>query len=151
MPRSFSINLDGGSLTAAVTTVLEFTAPATKSVIVTRAWLSQRSNTTSAQQAVQILRRSTASTAVASGTLSNSPMDAGDSAFGGTSRQLATVLGTAGAILYADSFNWQNGWLWLPVPEERIIVAGAGILSLHLPVAPAALTISCGFDIIELG
>lgn len=147
--RVFSLEVDGGSLTAAITTVIEFTAPATKSVIVTRAWLSQGSNTTSAQQRVQILRRSTASTNV--GTALANPNDAGDTAFGGTARALATVLGTAGAVLYTDNFNWQNGWLWLPVPEERIIVPGGGFLSLHLPVAPAALTISCGFEVIELG
>ena len=147
--RAYALTVDGGTLTAAITTLIEFTAPATKSVLVTRAWISQRSNTTSAQQAVQILRRSTASTNV--GTALTNPLDAGDTAFGGTARALATVLGTAGAVLVPDSFNWQNGWLWLPVPEERIIVPGGGFLSLHLPVAPAALTISCGFDVIELG
>jgi hypothetical protein len=147
--RVFALEVDGGSLTAAITTVIEFTAPATKSVIVTRAWISQRSNTTSAQQPVQILRRSTASTNV--GTAVLNPLDAGDTAFGGTARALATTLGTAGVVLNSDTFNWQNGWLWLPVPEERIIVPGGGILSLHLPVAPAALTISCGFNVIELG
>lgn len=147
--RVFSLSVDGGSLTAAITTVIEFTAPATKSVIVTRAWLSQGSNTTSLSARVQILRRSTASTNV--GTALTNPNDAGDTAFGGTARALATVLGTAGAVLYTDNFNWQNGWLWLPVPEERIVVPGAGILSLHLPVAPAAVTISCGFEVIELG
>jgi len=147
--RAYAIQVDGGSLTAAITTLIEFTAPATKTCIVTRAWVAQSSNTTSAQQRAQILRRSTASTNV--GTALTNPLDAGDTAFGGTARALATVLGTAGAVLYADAFNWSNGWLWLPVPEERIIVPGGGILSLHLPVAPAALTVSCGFDIIELG
>lgn len=146
--RAYTIQIDGGSLTAAITTLVEVTAAAAKAMIITRAWIGQRSNTTSAQQAVQILRRSTASTNVSSPV--NNPLDASDTAYGGTSRGLATVLGTAGAVLVSDSFNWQNGWLWLPVPEERIIVGGAGILSLHLPVAPAALTISCGFELLEI-
>jgi len=147
--RAYSIQIDGGSLTAAITTLVEITAAAAKVCLITRAWVSQRSNTTSAQQAVQILRRSTASTNVSSPL--NNPMDAGDSAFGGTSRGLCTTLGTPGAVLYSDSFNWQNGWLYLPVPEDRPIVTGGGILSLHLPVAPAALTVSCGFDLLEIG
>ena len=147
--RVHAVMVDGGSVTAVATTLIEFTAPATKSVLVTRAWISQRSNTTSAQQAVQILRRSTVSTNV--GTALINPLDAGDTAFGGTARALCVVVGTAGAVLYTDSFNWQNGWLWLPVPEERIVVAGGSFLSLHLPAAPLAMTISCGFDIIELG
>ena len=147
--RAYSIQLDGIAVSAVATTLVEFTSGALKVSIVTRAWISQRSNTTSAQQAVQILRRSTASTNVSSPL--NNPLDAGDTAFNGTSRGMCTVLGTAGAVLYSDAFNWQNGWLWLPVPEERIIVVGAGILSLHLPVAPAVLTLSCGFEILELG
>jgi hypothetical protein len=147
--RAYSLVLDGQSLTAAITTLIEMTAAAAKSYILTRAWISQRSNTTSQQQSVQILRRTTVSTNVAT-PLSN-PYDAGDSAFAGTVRGLATVLGGAGAVLYSDSFNWQNGWLWLPVPEERIFLPGAGILALHLPVAPPALTVSCGIDILEIG
>jgi glutamate dehydrogenase/leucine dehydrogenase len=153
MARTYSINLDRGSLTAAVTTLLEFTAPATKSLIVTRAWIAQNLNTTSAQIAIQLVRKSAAGTAVASGVLTNAPVDAGDSAFGGTSRQMCTALGTLTTVVYPDAFNFQNGWLWLPVPEERIIVPGAGILGMHMAVAPPAYTvgISCGFEVIELG
>lgn len=147
--RAYSVNIVGGSLTAAITTLVEITANANKSCIITRMWLSQQANTTSAQQAIQILRRSTASTNVS--TPNVNPYDAGDAAFGGTVRGLATTLGTPGAVLYADSFNWQNGWLWLPVPEERIVVTGGSILSLHLPVAPPAQTVNCGMDVIELG
>lgn len=147
--RAYDIVVDGGTLTAAVTTLVEFTAPATKSVIITRAWVSQGSNTTSAQQRIQILRKSAAGTNV--GTATAVPTDAGDTAFGGTVRALCTVLGTLGVIPITDSFNWQNGWLWLPVPEERIVVPGGGIVGLHLPVAPAALTVQCGISVLEIG
>src|SRR5881296_2627193 len=102
--RSYSIRHDRVALTAAVTTVIEFTAPATKSCFVTRAWLGQSSNVTSAQQAIALMRRSTASTNVTAPVAD--PEDAGDAAFGGTVRGLCTTLGTAGAILYPDTFNW---------------------------------------------
>jgi hypothetical protein len=149
MPRAYSVTLDGQSLTAAVTEIITLTAHTNRSCIVTRAWLSQRSNTTSAQQAVKIVRQSASGTSVVTPAIN--PLDPDDAAAGFTAKGLCTTLGTDTTVQYSDSFNWQNGWLWLPVPEERIVVVGAGILTLKLPVAPAALTISAGLDVIELG
>lgn len=147
--RAYSINLVGASLTAAITAVIEFTAHTNRSVLITRASLSQQGNTTSAQQAVQILRQTTAGTNVT--TPNSNPLDVDDSAFGGTVRGLCTTLGTAGAILYPDSFNWQNGWLYLPVPEERLTTVGAAFTALKVPVAPPAQTINACLDILEIG
>jgi outer membrane receptor protein involved in Fe transport len=146
--RAYSITQTGASLTAAITAVTETTVGATKALIITRATLSQQSNTTSAQQAVQILRQSTAGTNVVSPVAT--PADAGDTAYNGTVRGMCTTLGTAGVILYPDSFNWQNGWLYLPVPEERYTTTGAGIVALKVPVAPAALTVNSVIDVLEL-
>ena len=147
--RGYSINLVGASLTAAITAVIEATAHTNRAMIITRASLSQQGNTTSAQQAVQVLRQSTAGTNVT--TPNNNPLDPDDAAAGYTVRGLCTTLGTAGAILYPDSFNWQNGWLLLPVPEERISVVGAGIVALKVPVAPPAQTINAAVDVLEVG
>jgi hypothetical protein len=147
--RAYSLNLVGVSLTAAITVIEEITAHTNRSVICTRASLSQQGNTTSAQQAVQLLRESTASTNVTSP--NSNPADPDDTAAGFTSRGLCTTLGTAGAILFPDSFNWQNGWLYLPVPEERLSVVGAGIFALKVPVAPPAQTINACLDLLEVG
>jgi len=147
--RAYAITLTGGALTAAITAVNEFTGHTNRATIITRATLSQQSNTTSTQQPVQLLRQSTAGTNVTSPVAS--PADVDDSAFGGTVRGLCTVLGTAGAILYPDSLNWQNGWLYLPVPEERLTTVGAGITALKLPVAPPALTVNSVIDVLEVG
>lgn len=35
-----------------------------------------------------------------------------------------TTLSTVQTVLVEDSFNVQSGWLWMPTPEERIIVPG---------------------------
>jgi hypothetical protein len=147
--RAYSVTLDGVSLTAAITELITITAHTNRSLILTRAWVSQRSNTTSAQQAIKIVRQSASGTTVSAPALN--PLDPDDAAAGFTAKGMCTVLGTDTTVQYTDSFNWQNGWLWLPVPEERIVVVGAGIISLKLPVAPAALTISCGFDVLEVG
>lgn len=149
--RAYSVTLTAGTLTAAITTVIEVSAAAAKCIIITRAAMSQQGNTTSAQQAVQLLRQSTNGTNVTSPVAT--PGDASDTAFGGTVRGLCTTLGTAGAILYPDSFNWQNGWLYLPVPEERYTIGGSTTTStaLKLPVAPPAQTVNAVMDVLEVG
>jgi len=43
---------------------------------------------------------------------------------------------TAGDVIIRDTFNVLNGYLYLPVPEERIVVPPGCALSLDLPVAP---------------
>ncbi len=56
-----------------------------------------------------------------------------------------TTLSTVQTVLVDDAFNVQSGWLWMPTPEERIIVP-AGVTNgfiVGLLTAPAdALTMS---------
>lgn len=148
--RSYSIALplDTASGTS-IETLVETTVAAAKAVILLRAWCSQRSSTTSAQQDIQLVRKSVAGTNVTSPVAN--PLDASDSAYGGTVRGMCTAEGTLGANIYSDSFNWVNGWLWLPAPEERIVVGGGGIFGLRLPTAPPSLTINAGIDVMEIG
>jgi len=150
MARAYAVTLVGVATTAAVTAPLGIQAAANKPCLICRASISQQSNTTSQQQAVEILRRSTGSTNVS--TPNKNPMDGGDSAAGFTAIGMAVTLGTAGAILLSDSFNWQNGWLFLPVPEERhVVTAVITEWSLTLPVAPPVLTTNDTVDVLELG
>jgi hypothetical protein len=149
--RAYAVALPANtSLTAAATGILGVQAAANKPCIIVRAALSQSSNTTSTQQGIQILRRSTTSTSVATPT--KNPMDGGDAAASFTALGVATALGTAGAVLYEDSFNWQNGWLWLPVPEERhYVTAVITEWSLSTSTTPPALNINSTVDLLELG
>ena len=149
--RAYGCNIAAGSLTAAATTIWETSAGTQKLGIITRAWLGQQSNTTSAQQGVQIARQSTNGTNVTSPVAT--PADISDTAITMVVRGLATTQGTLGAVLYPDTFNWQNGWLYLPVPEERITVSGATTTStgLRTLTTPPALTINTGWDMLEIG
>jgi hypothetical protein len=147
--RAYSVNQVRVSLTAAITEAITITAHTNRSLIITRAWVSQSGNATSAQQAIALLRQSASGTSVTAPNVN--PLDPDDTAAGFTVKGMCTTLGTDGAVLYTDSFNWQNGWLYLPVPEERPVVVGAGIVCLKFPVAPVAQTLNCGIDIIEVG
>ena len=57
--------------------------------------------------------------------------------------------------LIPDGFHLQNGWLYLPTPEERIRVSGGGgedNVGFRFPTAPdASITISYGVIWGELG
>jgi hypothetical protein len=148
--RAYSLNLVNQSLTAAATGIIGIQPVANKPIIIVRSALSQSANTTSVQQGIEWLRRSTTSTNVTAP--NKNPLDPADTAIGAAVVGLSTVLGTAGAVVYADSFNWQNGWLYLPVPEERIIATAAlAEVSLTTTQTFTAETINCSVSVLEIG
>lgn len=77
-----------------------------------------------------------------------------DSAAGFTARvndtTVATTSGTAQTLI-ADGFNVRAGYIWLPAPEHRIVVANAEAVVVRLNLAPAdSLTISGTLVVREL-
>jgi len=113
-----------------------------------RAWCSQHGSTTSQMLGVRI-----AVQASAFGTYTATtpvPLVAGGNASGiagGTAGAAATAgtdssanaAGTKTNLIY-DAFNNLNGWLYIPVPEERIIVPTDTAIVLALVGTPATLT-----------
>jgi hypothetical protein len=66
-------------------------------------------------------------------------------ASGVTVKWKATAEGTDGVIEQDDTFNVLAGYLYLPVPEERIWVPPSGIIALKFPATPDNLPYSFGF------
>src|SRR5690242_10842975 len=141
----------------AITTILQIKAGAAKPIEILRAWASQVSSTTSTQVQIGLVRLSVAGTvtaAVAADVKVTNPSDGASGVQLGTSATgyLATAEGTVSDMTYPDNFNILNGWLYLPVPEERIIVPGAGLLALKFLAAPGgAWNWSAGIVFRELG
>jgi len=148
--RLYSINHQDVSPAASIQTLIEFTAGAVLSCCVVRANCSQKGSTTTNQQDISIQRKTAVGTNV---TAPNArQLDPGDAAFGGTVRGLETTEGTVGDVDYPDSFNWVNGWTYLPYPDERVWQPGAGIQSLRLPTAPpSGLVVNASILIGEVG
>src|SRR5262249_16788776 len=138
-----------GSLTAAATTLIEITNHTNRSTGCTRAWLSQQSNTTSSQQAIEIAEQSTSRTSVAAPTIV--ALDKEDPSARFTVKGPLTTQGTMGNVKYADQFNWKKGWLSLPVPEERIFEPGAQVWGIRTNTTPPALTVNTGLNVLEIG
>jgi hypothetical protein len=118
---------------------LQIAAPAGTGLEIVTFELGQETSETSQQEVVTAQRRTTASTLPT--TVTPSKLQPGDPAAIATVHSgIATGTGTAGDVVGRWSFNVLNGLLYVPVPEERIIIAPGGWLTFQFPTAPAANT-----------
>ena len=139
--------MDAVSVTIAKTLV-GINAPAGKICEIIRAWVDF-SSTTSTVIDVRLKRHTAAGTSTAFTPLLLHP---GDIAAGATAGINYTAEGTLGDILLRNTVNYLNGFLYLPVPEERLIVGPSGRFGIELPTAPgAAVTITAGIIWGEIG
>ena len=137
--RSYTINMNGVAVTSAIT-LLQYKAGSSNIAKILRVQVTQSNQSSSAQQTVAILRKSGAATVT-----SYTPrlIDPGDSAAGGVGGTTATGTnasgeGTNGDILLQQDFNVLNGWLYVPTPEERIVIAPSGIVGITFINAPGS-------------
>ena len=146
--RKYVALMEGVSVSTAISLV-EFTAPSDAIVELLSAWITQDTSETSTQEVAAILRKTAAGTGTS---FTARLLEPSDAAFGGTCRTLMTAEGTAGDILVREGFNILNGFIYKPVPEERIKVPPSGILAIKFAVTPAAaITISAGLVFREIG
>jgi hypothetical protein len=151
--RTYSVRMNNVAVTGAITLV-QIVAGSTSILRILRAWCSQSNQTSSVMQRIQINRKSGAATVTSFTPLQFDPGDAASAAVGGTSATgtNASAEGTDTDVDVADNFNVLNGWLWVPTPEERIIVPPSGIIGLKFPTAPgSSMTVSAGFIFGEEG
>ena len=147
----YTVALVAQAVTGGITLV-QVKAGANRRVAITRAWCSQSNQTTSAQQRIQVVRKTAAATVTSSTPLLVNSITAAAEAVGGAAATgvNATAEGTDGDVLVHDVFNVLNGWIWIPTPEERPIVLPAGIIALKFPAAPgSSMTVSAGFNFYE--
>ena len=139
--RAYVARLDATAVTGAIT-LIQVTAPSTSGIHLLRAWCSQSSSASAAQLPIELIRK----TATVTGT-SFTPlaMDENDPAAASTVLVNATAEGTDGNILIRECWDYLNGWLWVPTPDERIAVKAGGLVALKLPTAPSAsVTLQAG-------
>lgn len=143
-PKTYVVNMTAVSVSGAIT-LLQLKAGASVPLELIRANCSQSNSTTSAMQRVQILRKSSAATVTSFTPLKYNSADAASTVSSGTSATgtNASAEGSDGDVLYQFSFNVLNGWEWLPVPDERIVVGVGEIVAVKFPAAPgSALTVT---------
>lgn len=134
----------GGMTVSTAITLLQVATHATRPVEVLRASLTQRGSATSVQEKIALIRKSAAATVTAAvvGThlLKLNPNDQSPSLQLGTALTgiVATVEGTNTDLTLEEGFNVLSGWLYLPVPEERISIPPAAFFAMTFITAPAA-------------
>ena len=104
-------------------------ATAGSNIRILRAWVGQQASETSDQLGVMIALKASAFGTYTSTTPINHFPGGATSLVGGTAGAEGTCgtdasaegAGTVTPIIY-DGFNNLNGWLWVPTPEEQIIV-----------------------------
>lgn len=144
----YLVHGDAQTVSTAIT-VLEVAAPSTAVLIVHRAWIAALTTTAGAAR-WRILRKSGSITGTAAPP-TPAPIDA-SAASGATVKWLATNEGTDGTVLWESVFRLDGGeGLYLPVPEERIIVPPSGIIAIKFPAAPTSNSYTFGMMYEELG
>jgi hypothetical protein len=129
-------------------TILQLTAHSTSGIQIIRAWVTQSTSTTSSQTAIQLVRKSATATGLSS--ITPVKLSTLDPAAVTTAGHTATGEGTDTDVLIREGFNILNGWVYLPVPEERIDVPPSGIIGLKFPSAPASATYEYGIVFVEV-
>lgn len=142
--RVYSVAMQAVSVSSAIT-LLQIKAGSTGALQLLRVRISQSNQTSSAMQRAQILRKTAAATVTSYTPKLYDPGDAAAQAVGGVAATgtNASVEGTDGNVLYEETFNVLNGMLWIPTPEERIVVPASGFIAVKFADAPgAAMTTS---------
>lgn len=151
MGRLYVINHQATVVAGAIS-IIQLKAGASNICKIHRVSISQTASTTSAQIRAQIVRKSAAATVTSFTPLLVDSGDGAAKSVGGVAATgiTATVEGTDSDVLISDTFNALQGWLYLPTPEERLIVPANGIIALKFPVNPA-LTITAQMIYEEIG
>ena len=150
----YTMNAANITVANAAVTLLNIHTAATgrgSEVIIHRMWVSQQANVTSAMVRINWGWKVTAfptlvalSTAVVQGSKSNAPAAILVGATDGSTGKLGMNASAEGAgalsVIGSDAFNALNGWLWIPTPDERIVIGPDISFSLQFPAAPGTLT-----------
>ena len=62
-----------------------------------------------------------------------------------------TTQGATPTVLLADSFNVQAGWLYVPTPEERMVVSPSGVFAVEVSAPADSVTFSGSITFEEIG
>jgi hypothetical protein len=148
----YSVTMQNQTIVADATLVIIHTdstlGTRASTIRILRAWCNQQATETSDQLGIMLARKESAfgtytsttptphfvggpASAIAGGT-------AGAEATSGTDAS-AEGAGTVTPIVY-EGFNNLNGWLWVPTPEERLIVPTDTAVIVKIVGTPATLT-----------
>lgn len=133
--------------------LFEVVAPADSAVAIHGVMISQSSDAgDSASEQLNILIHRASTSGSGGSSVTASPLNVGDAAFGGTVEANNTSQGTEGTQLHAECFNIMAGLCIWWTPETRLILSPSGRIVVELQSTPAdALTMSGTIYFEEIG
>ena len=153
MGRIYSASFDDVSVAAAQSLFNVATdtsgSPLLVAVAIHQIAFGQRSLTTWEAKPLRFVRTSGAYTTSSGGASATPrPHNFGDAAATATARTNDTTAasGGTGVTVMTDEWVFLNNYLYLPAPEDRIIIAPGQCFQLYLPTAPSGAT-SCSGSI----
>ena len=152
MGRMYSATFEEVAATAAQD-LFEINAPADSVVLVHGVVISQSSDAgDSESEQLNVLVHLGSTSGSGGSSVTASPLNLGDAAFGGTIEANNTSQSTEGTFIHAESFNVMAGLqIWLP-PECRWAISPSDRLIIELQTTPAdSLTISGTVYLEEIG
>lgn len=143
--------------TTADRALLQIQAPTDTSIVILRAWVNQETSEASLQTGIRLARKSAAQTVtaavIATDVFPLDPDDAASTVQVGTAATgyVGTTAGTTSGVLIQEGYNVVgNGWLYLPVPEERILLKAGAIIALESTETIATSLFNCGIVFLEM-
>lgn len=137
MGRIYSASFEEVAVSAAQD-LFEVVGPADAAVIVHSVTITQSSDAGDAQaEMLPILIHRGTATGTGGTTVTPSPLQVGDTAFGGTVEANNTTQSVEGTFLHAEAFNVQIGFYYLPPPEDRPVVSPSALFIVELQAAPS--------------
>lgn len=141
---------------SAAGSVMELQVPSGSTIVVLRAWIGAAEGTDPVAEVQEVGLYGNDAAATGGTAMTEQELQGGADSSSSVTGLRGPTIGATPIDLYMDAFHLQNGWLYLPVPEERIQIIGTSAdpgdnVGIRFPVAPdASITISGGMTWGEL-
>lgn len=140
----------------AANVLIALQVPASTQIEILRAWCSPALGVAPTDEMQEIeLYKNTTNLSTGGAALTEEELRGNDDAATSVTALGGATIGASSVILYPDGFHLQNGWLYLPIPEERIRIVGATTseFGLNFPLAPESASEVLSYGIIwgEIG
>ena len=123
--RVFAATFENTAIGASAAPIMEIQVPANVIVEILRCWISAEVGATPTDEVVAIAIYGDATAGTGGTAMTEQALTpAGAQGASDVTALLEPTNAAVDNILYSDAFHLANGWLYLPVPEERIVTIG---------------------------
>ena len=135
--------------------LIELQVPSNTQIEIIRAWVGAAEGDNPVDEIQEVYLYGNDAAATGGAAMTELALQGGNDATSAVTALSGPAQGATPTTMHRDGFHTQIGWLYLPYPDERIRIAGAGTIDnigMGFPIAPdASITISAGITWGELG